>query len=101
MLYGDFQTWLLDEEIERRIFRMWLKSAPDGSTCEHVYMKEIIPIGTNETDYLIGFSPVDTEYEDNMYPVINYHFLSEVDLTYYPGDVEQIYEDWVDMDDED
>lgn len=92
MLYGDFQTWLLDEEIERKIFRMWLRDSPDGTMADYVFLKEIIPVGTNEDNYLIGFCSLDTDYEDNMYPGIDYYFLSEIHLMRYPQDMEMLYD---------
>lgn len=85
----DFQTWLLDYGYNR-LFRVYFFNLPELEIQEeanYVFIKEAIELP--DGDILLGlhfiFSYENIEDEN---PPIEYHKLSEMQLNYYPDDIE-------------
>ena len=103
MYYGDFFTFMRDEGFDK-IFVYWVYRKPgaytpyeqdkkfmdetiyEDSHGETAYIKHVIPLNKDETDFLLGFVHV---YEEDSYEIdedapVWYHKLSDVKLAWFP-----------------
>lgn len=84
--YGDIWTWIHDEDITERLFRVWVDPEDPDETCSFVYFTQFIQLPNN--DILIGMQGYDDRYEDNKYPMVEYRLLSQIQFVYTPKDEE-------------
>ena len=80
-IYGDFETWVLDNEIYNRVFCMNMRNNVDGET-RLVYLAQIIPMPDNRI--LIGIQEVD-DIGDNP-KMFEYYYLDEMLLRIFEDD---------------
>jgi hypothetical protein len=82
--HGDLETWILDCDIEKKIFRIWLNSWSENAECIFAKLTTIIPMPDGRI--FIGYSAIDSEYENGLYPYIDYEYLDNIHLAYVETD---------------
>lgn len=82
--YGDIWTWIQDEDVQERLFRVWTDLRDPDEVCLFVYFTQFIQLPNN--DILIGMQAYDESYDDNRYPMIDYRLLSQIQFAYVPND---------------
>lgn len=55
--YGDIWTWIQDEDIQERLFRVWTDPEDQDAVCSFVYFTQFIQLPNN--DILIGMQTYD------------------------------------------
>lgn len=82
-IYGDVETWVHDSDVHSKLYRVWLKSEIEEE-CSYKYFSEFIMLP--DGDILIGMQGHDDRCENNKYPMVNYHKLSEIEFAYCESD---------------
>lgn len=82
---GDFKSWF-ESYARGKLFRLWRKGEDDNPNCEYVYFQQAICLGGNS--WMIGYCVYDERYPDNMYPSMDWDFLTDIEFTFYPNDAE-------------
>lgn len=89
-LFLALESWIHDEDIHRRLFRVWFKNPKwDGRDPQYQYIDEkcdyyfftefvILPNG----DVLIGISSYDDTAENLRHPSLSYYKLSKIHFDY-------------------
>lgn len=81
--FGDLLTWVLDEEVQDKVFRIWFNAS---GKCNRMFFTQIIDL--EHGDYLVGLQPYDEHYPLHRYPRIEYYRLSDIRFTYCEQDQE-------------
>lgn len=99
----DMETWMLDNS--DRIYRFWIykkvftpyeqrmcfedESPYEEDECTFAYIREAIDLGGG--NWFIGFQPIYGDDKD--FQMLIYHRLSDIELEYFPSDMEKLYDD--------
>ena len=84
--YGDIWTWIQDEDIHERLFRVWFNPNDNGEECQFFYFTQFIELPNK--DILIGMQAFDEWCEGNKYETVEYRLLSQIQFNYVPSDQE-------------
>lgn len=83
--YGDIWTWVHDEDVMDRIFRVWFDPI-DGREYHLMRLAQIISLPDGEV--LIGLQYPDSKNGGRLDGAIWFHKLSNITLAYFPSDNE-------------
>lgn len=73
--YGDFWTWVHDEDVQEKIFRVW----DSNDSCFLVRFVQLIEMSNG--DFLIGMQACDEENG-----AMFFRLLSQLRFAFYPSD---------------
>ena len=82
--YGDIWTWVHDEDIQEKIFRVWLTQDCRMDNYLPMYFSQIIELPNGEI--LVGLRRVDYTEVGKANDCIIYKLLSQIQFVYCPDD---------------
>ena len=85
--FGDLLTWVLDDDIQDKVFRVWFDKENMDETCSYMYFTQIIELGNG--DFLIGLQEYDETKPGRRYPYITYRRLGEFNFAYCESDQDE------------
>lgn len=91
--YGDIWTWIHDEDIHERVFRVWHKTEAGNARGQQLHSKMHLTqfIELPDGDILVGLQSHDKSQPDNLGEEVFFWKLSDIALCYNPSD--NLYEE--------